>query len=81
MAKIKRYTDSKPTVRASVLVQFRHPKGHTDENPAPIEYNGPYVDEICHSFITDGKIQFLSDCTHDLAGKTVELPDIDNEKN
>lgn len=30
---------------------------------------------ICHSFVTDGKIQFLSDCTHELAGQTVELPD------
>lgn len=30
----------------------------------------------CHSFITDGKIQFLSDCTHELAGHTVELPEI-----
>jgi hypothetical protein len=29
----------------------------------------------CHSFITDGKIQFLGDCWHDLKGKTVELPD------
>jgi hypothetical protein len=32
--------------------------------------------KICHVFITDGKIQFLSDCTHELAGKTVDLPDI-----
>jgi hypothetical protein len=32
---------------------------------------------VCHSFVTDGKIQFLSDCTHNLAGKTVELPEID----
>ena len=30
---------------------------------------------VCHSFITDGKIQFLSDCTHHLRGQTVELPD------
>ena len=29
----------------------------------------------CHSFITDGNIQFLSDCDHELKGKTVELPD------
>lgn len=29
----------------------------------------------CHSFVTDGKIQFLNDCTHELAGKTVELPE------
>lgn len=29
---------------------------------------------ICHSFVTDGKIQFLSDSTHLLAGQTVPLP-------
>jgi hypothetical protein len=27
----------------------------------------------CHSFITDGRIQFLPDCTHALAGQTVEM--------
>lgn len=32
---------------------------------------------VCHSFITDGKIQFLNDCSHKLAGQTVDLPDID----
>lgn len=32
---------------------------------------------ICHSFITDGKIQYLSDCTHELAGKTVDMVDYD----
>src|SRR5688572_20964949 len=30
----------------------------------------------CHSFVRDGKIEFLSDCTHALAGQTVDLPDI-----
>lgn len=30
---------------------------------------------VCHSYVTDGKIQFLDDCTHALAGQTVELPD------
>lgn len=28
---------------------------------------------ICHSFVTDGNIQFLSDCTHAMAGQTVPL--------
>ncbi len=28
----------------------------------------------CHSFVTDGQIQFLGDCTHKLAGRTVPLP-------
>ena len=31
---------------------------------------------ICHSFINDGNIQYLNDCTHKLAGQTVELIDI-----
>lgn len=30
----------------------------------------------CHSFVIDGRIQFLRDCTHDLAGQTVDLPDL-----
>lgn len=29
----------------------------------------------CHSFVTDGKIRFLDDCSHALAGQTVDLPD------
>jgi hypothetical protein len=29
---------------------------------------------VCHSFVTDGRIQFLGDCTHELAGQTVDLP-------
>lgn len=30
---------------------------------------------VCHSFVKDGMIHFLNDCTHELRGKTVELPD------
>lgn len=29
----------------------------------------------CHLFIKDGRIEFLSDCTHALAGQTVEMSD------
>lgn len=35
----------------------------------------PFVCNRCHSFVTDGKIQFLADCTHLLAGQTVEIPE------
>jgi hypothetical protein len=27
----------------------------------------------CHSYVIDGQIQFLSDCDHELKGKTVDL--------
>jgi hypothetical protein len=28
---------------------------------------------ICHSYIRDGKIQFLSDCSHEMKNMTVDL--------
>lgn len=31
---------------------------------------------ICHLYIRDGKIQYLGDCSHELKGQTVELPNI-----
>ena len=36
--------------------------------------------QVCHSYVTDGKIRFLNDCTHSLAGKTVELPEFTAEQ-
>jgi hypothetical protein len=53
-----------PTFSPSLLVkvQFTDPSMKT---------------KVCHSFIRAGKIQFLTDCTHHLAGQTVDLPDID----
>lgn len=39
------------------------------------EYRDPNrPDQRCHSFVTDGRIQFLGDCTHALKGQTVDLP-------
>jgi hypothetical protein len=29
----------------------------------------------CHLFLTDGRIQFLTDCAHDLKGTTVDMVD------
>ena len=40
-----------------------------------LDSSGKGVPFVCHSFVTDGRIQFLSDCTHELAGQTVDLPD------
>jgi len=31
----------------------------------------------CHTFVNDGVVKFLPDCTHALAGKTLELLDIE----
>jgi hypothetical protein len=34
-------------------------------------------DHRCNSFITDGNIRFLENCTHAFAGKVIELPFVD----
>lgn len=39
-------------------------------------YQSHLKSSICHHFVRDGKIQFLGDCTHELRGQTVDLPDI-----
>lgn len=67
----------KPTVSPSILVSGV--EWLTDEEHARV-MAGEKIEPkptICHSFITDGKIQFLSDSTHSLAGQTVELPPIE----
>jgi hypothetical protein len=54
-----------PTFTPSILVQWVK----TDnDKPLPM---------VCHSFVKDGKIQFLGDCTHELVGQTVEIPEYD----
>lgn len=42
--------------------------------PSLLEINVP--NKTCHSFIRDGKIQYLNDCWHSLRGQTIELPEI-----
>lgn len=32
-------------------------------------------DTRCHSFVREGSMVYLDDCTHDLAGKTVPIPE------
>jgi len=61
----------KPTFTPSILVRGGDYLDElvSDENP-----HG-WIDTICHSFVTDGNIQFLGDCTHALANKTVSLPE------
>ena len=49
----------RPTFSPSVLVRF---------NQGPKEV-------VCHSFVRNGEIQFLNDCTHTLAGQTVPIPE------
>jgi len=72
----------RPTFRASYLVKSgHHAKGHKKGDSCWCTFEkehgkkAPFECRICHSFVTDGKIKFLKDCTHSLAGQEVDLPD------
>ena len=52
---------NKPTISPSILVQWSCG-------------NKKFK---CHSYIKNGEIQYLSDCTHELAGQIIELPEIE----
>lgn len=47
----------KPTVTPSILVRHGNQPG----------------DKRCHLYVEAGQLRFLSDCTHELAGKTVPM--------
>lgn len=66
-------TDERPTVNPSVLSLYRHPKGHDNSNPAPLGYDGEYVEDRCHLFIRDGVLEYLPDCTHGLPSARIEM--------
>ena len=55
----------RPTFTPSVLVTYDGVDAGTDGAPP----------RVCHSFVADGRVQFLGDCTHALAGQTVDLGD------
>jgi hypothetical protein len=76
----------RPTFKPSVLVTSGHYVNDWAErkrkNPAldcwcSFNQKHPGVTTFkcfrCHSFVTDGQIQFLADSTHALKGKTVQL--------
>jgi hypothetical protein len=73
----------KPTFTPSVLVKSGHYCDGRTENcwcrwaERHLGEEPPFKCGICHSFVTDGHIRYLADCTHSMAGQTVELPDVD----
>lgn len=54
----------RPTISLSILV---HEVKRVD---------GTTFSPRCHSFVNDGRIQFLGDSQHALSGQTVDLPDL-----
>ncbi len=69
-----------PTFSPSVLVRGGHFAEGREGKDCWCTYEerfggpAPFKCAVCHSYVTDGQIQFLGDCTHALAGQTVPLP-------
>lgn len=56
-------SDDAPTISPSILV-----RGHDNDTGK---------DTRCHLFVKAGQLVFLADSTHELAGKTVPMVDMD----
>lgn len=75
-----------PTLQPSVLFQSGHyaPGHHGDKcwctynKEHPEQASDGFICVRCHSYVTDGKIQFLGDCSHSLVGQTVEIPQMED---
>lgn len=72
----------KPTFSPSVLTMSGHHTSRFKSGDScwctynaehPPEEQTRFRCERCHLFVTSGNLVFLSDCSHDLAGKTVVL--------
>jgi hypothetical protein len=73
----------RPTFSPSVLVTSGHyMASHKPGDRCWCDWNRENPDQQvfnctrCHSFVRDGRIQFLNDSTHALAGQTVDVPDL-----
>lgn len=77
----------KPTFNPSLLIRTGcHISNHKTDH-CWCTYNKECIEKgekptsfkckTCHTFITDGKIQYLTDCSHKLAGQTIELPNFE----
>lgn len=50
-----------PTFEPSILVTW--------------EWGEDRQKRVCHSYVTDGRIRFLEDCTHSLVNQTADIPE------
>ena len=67
---------NKPTLRHSVLISGGKVTTKNEEgrwNGGWVNQENGGIDHRCHSQVTDGKIFYYDDCSHDFKGQTLEL--------
>lgn len=73
----------KPTLKPSILTK----SGHFDENNKGkgcwCDYNkehpedpAPFTCFLCHTWINEGRVIFLDDCSHEFKGQILDLLDV-----
>jgi len=73
----------RPTLQPSILAKGCKVKLGPDgkwNGEWELGEDGKPLPSVCHSFVKDGRIQFLTDSNHSLAGTTVDLPEIKGEE-
>lgn len=66
---------ARPTFTPSVLVHPHETLIDPDlEGDALVAEENRTTTPQCHSFVRDGRIEFLTDSTHAMSGRTVDLP-------
>lgn len=76
------FTTKRPPDHPGPLWSFNGDENSPTFSPSMLVTSTPNASQAgkpfcCHSFVNAGAIQFLNDCTHALAGKTVPLEDFD----
>jgi len=72
-----------PTLNPSVLIRSGHYMNeHKQGDPCwcTAEIDTAFHCKRCHTFVRNGMIEFLSDCSHSFAGQTIELPELEKEE-
>ena len=57
----------KPTLKPSILTSGGR------------YYDDKYVKIRCHTFVNDGMVKFLPDCSHEFANQTIELLEVEDK--
>lgn len=73
-----------PTLHPSMMVRSGHYCTGQQGQPCWCTYRKEHPEEnlhesiscyVCHSFVRNGVVEFLGDCTHKLANQKVPIPD------
>ena len=67
----------KPTLKPSILTRTKRQLTEDEYQRVMAGEKIEVDDVVCHSFVNDGQVKFLGDCTHEFAGQTMYFLEIE----